>query len=589
LHVNLDELIKTSSVLENAARAEPVKQLWSVLAGVLVALRADGLEASVQLKRLIGQADRQLKRLIDSGETGFANAPPVELLNSLLYYVARAQCDDERIGKLRTAYGLRDMVPGEEQLARAREGLSGPSVKLMHTVAEAIKEDLSAVKDVLDIFVRTGMQDVLQLKPQLDMLKKIGDTLGVLGLEEARNQIQTEAHQLNVIVANNKITDQAALERIAATLLDVEDALDRELVRGVLPGGGDGSVDAESDSTQYRHVTQAVMGECIVNLAKIKEAVSKLVDEPGNVRTLDQIDPQLRGITAGLLMLNKTKAVKVVERIGAMISNRLAPSDEPLRPEHLERLADAIVSVEYYMETVSLGRTDPWYMLENAERCMELLERLPMAQAPRTPEKPPPVPAPVEPAAPPPSVMQVDEGRSDPELVEIFIEEAKEELANIQQCLPAWTENLENSEALISVRRSFHTLKGSGRMVGAQLLGEFSWSIENLLNRLINQTLAPTPGMLEFIVTAAATLPALVEQLEIGIPPKVDVPLLMKRAEAFAESDPHTRPPDAAQTRWPRCLREARCRRHSSGAASRAAGRGGACRARGRSRCAGAG
>ncbi len=32
----------------------------------------------------------------------------------------------------------------------------------------------------------------------------------------------------------------------------------------------------------------------------------------------------------------------------------------------LDRLADAIVSVEYYMETLQAGRTDPWYMLDNA-------------------------------------------------------------------------------------------------------------------------------------------------------------------------------------------------------------------------------
>jgi chemosensory pili system protein ChpA (sensor histidine kinase/response regulator) len=210
----------------------------------------------------------------------------------------------------------------------------------------------------------------------------------------------------------------------------------------------------------------------------------------------------------------------------------------PLKPEHLERLADAIVSVEYYMETVSLGRTDPWYMLENAERCIELLERLPVPQGARAAVEPLPREARPAPVTVPPSVMQADDERSDPELVEIFIEEAKEELANIERCLPAWSENVENSEALISVRRSFHTLKGSGRMVGAQLLGEFAWSIENLLNRLINQTLAQSPGMLEFIAEASGALPALIEQLEIGIPPKVDIPLLMKRAEAFAEGDP---------------------------------------------------
>ena len=68
------------------------------------------------------------------------------------------------------------------QLAAAREALSAPSVKLMETVASAIKEDLARVKDVLDIFVRTGMNNSAELVPQLDLLKKISDTLGVLGL-----------------------------------------------------------------------------------------------------------------------------------------------------------------------------------------------------------------------------------------------------------------------------------------------------------------------------------------------------------------------------------------------------------------------
>ena len=101
----------------------------------------------------------------------------------------------------------------------------------MRTVAQAIKEDLGTVKDALDIFVRTGMQGVDKLGPQLDMLKKIGDTLGVLGLDKARGQIQRETQELAAIVTNGKVLDQGVLEKIAATLLDVEDTLDRELVR----------------------------------------------------------------------------------------------------------------------------------------------------------------------------------------------------------------------------------------------------------------------------------------------------------------------------------------------------------------------
>ncbi|HEX6997314.1 MAG TPA: Hpt domain-containing protein [Gammaproteobacteria bacterium] len=541
---SLDELLRITEQLEQAASTEQVKQLWSVLGGVLIALRSNGLEGTVTLKRLIGQADRQLKRLIDGGESVLVNAPPVDLLNNLLYYVARADSQHERLQAIRDRYGLQDVLPGEQQLEQAREGLAGPSVKLMRTVAEAIKEDLGQVKDALDIFVRTGSEQADQLAPQLEMLKKIGDTLGVLGLERARAQIQQETDALAALVAGNRPGDPALLEKVAATLLDVEDALDRELVRAVLPTDGEESKGEPDEAAQQRHVTQAVMRECIVNLAKVKEAVIQLVEDRSNVRALDQVKPLLRGITAGLLMLSKTKAVRVVERIGRVISTRLVPGVAQPRPEHLERLADAIVSVEYYMETVSAGRSDPWYMLDNAERCLDLLDTLPAP--PQAAEPSPPPRKPAEPAQPP-SVMEVDEERSDPELVELFIEEAKEEIANIGRHLPVWQENLHDTEALIAVRRSFHTLKGSGRMVGAQLIGEFAWSVESLLNRLINQTLEPTPAIVAFIGEAAKAVPQLLEQLEIGLPPKVDVHALMQRAEALAAGDQPPAEAPAAQ------------------------------------------
>jgi chemosensory pili system protein ChpA (sensor histidine kinase/response regulator) len=535
----LDELVRVCTSLERAAGTEAVKQLWNVLAAVLTAIRGGGLEATVVLKRLIGQVDRQLKRLIDGGETALANAPPVELLNSLLYYVARATSADPRIEALRKQYNLGEVLPTDLHLEQARDGLAGPSVKLMRTVAQAIKEDLGTVKDALDIFVRTGMQGADKLSSQLDMLKKIGDTLGVLGLDKARGQIQRETQQLASIVTNGKAPAQNVLEKIAATLLDVEDALDRELVRAVIPGDDAEPPEGVTSETQHRQVTQAVMGECTVNLAKVKEAVIQLVDNPADTRPLEHVKPQLRGITAGLLMLSKTKAVSVVERVGTVIGTRLAAGTK-LKPEYLERLADAIVSVEYYLETVSAGRADPWYMLENADRCLDLLESLPVAKPAATALAPAaaPAPPPKKPDAPPPSVMQVEDGRSDPELVEVFIEEAKEEIASIRRNLPLWAAERANSEALITTRRSFHTLKGSGRMVGAQLIGEFAWSIENLLNKIINQTLEPTPSMVSFVTEASAALPQLLEQLEIGRPPKLDVQLLMKQAEAFADGDP---------------------------------------------------
>ena len=146
------------------------------------------------------------------------------------------------------------------------------------------------------------MQGADKLSPQLDMLKKIGDTLGVLGLDKARGQLQRETQDLASIVTNGKAPAQNVLEKIAATLLDVEDALDRELVRAVIPGDdADPAEGAATSETQHRQVTQAVMGECTVNLAKVEETVIQLVENPADRRPLEHVKPQLRGITAGPL------------------------------------------------------------------------------------------------------------------------------------------------------------------------------------------------------------------------------------------------------------------------------------------------
>ncbi len=546
---NLRELIRVSRELEETASLEPVRQLWFVLTGVLEALKDHGLEASIPLKRLVGQADRQLKRLQDRGEGAFDEAPPVELVNSLLYYAARAKSDSERLVSIRSTYGLGELVPEEEQLASAREGLAGPSAKLMQAVAVAIKEDLGSVKDVLDIYVRTGMENIEDLVPQLDMLKKISDTLGVLGLADARDAIQEQTQSLKTFVDNNRTPESAALEQVAATMLDVEDALDTELVKAAAPGDRDAEA-TESAATQLRQATASVVGECIVNLARIKEAIVALVNHPGDVRMLDQVGPQLRGITAGLMMLGKTRAVAVAERIGTIVSSRLAPGVEPLSAMLTERLADSVVSLEYYLETISAGRRDPWYMLENAERCLDLLDsasRVPDEEELSARVEALEAEAEAEPEAASsatitqhPAVMKSESDRPDPELVEIFIEEAKEEIASLRRHLPAWSENREDFEALTAARRSFHTLKGSGRMVGAEIIAEFAWSVENLLNRIINQTLESSDEIVGFLERAADFLPDLVEQLEIGTEPTADTESLTREAAALADGSSAT-------------------------------------------------
>src|SRR6185312_4375620 len=88
--------------------------------------------------------------------------------------------------------------------------------------------------------------------------------------------------------------------------------------------------------------------------------------------------------------------------------------------------------------------------------------------------------------------------------------------ANINVNLPAWKSNPDDLDALKNVRRSFHTLKGSGRLVGAVALGEFSWKVENMLNRVLDQTIKPDANAQALVDTAVSTLPKLHAGLQGG-------------------------------------------------------------------------
>ncbi len=123
----------------------------------------------------------------------------------------------------------------------------------------------------------------------------------------------------------------------------------------------------------------------------------------------------------------------------------------------------------------------------------------------------------------------------DDEIAEIFIEEAREEHANISRLLPLWQASPEDDESLREIRRSFHTLKGSGRLVGASDLGEFAWAFENMLNRVLDKTVEPVPDMFGLLDKAIDALPTLMELYLTSQKPGQEIFSLMEQAESLSQ------------------------------------------------------
>lgn len=86
-----------------------------------------------------------------------------------------------------------------------------------------------------------------------------------------------------------------------------------------------------------------------------------------------------------------------------------------------------------------------------------------------------PTPAPV--AAPAAAEPQVDD-----DLLDIFLEEAREVIQNGQQAIQALEQRSDDMEQQTTLRRAYHTLKGSSRMVGLNEFGEAAWAMEQLMN-----------------------------------------------------------------------------------------------------------
>lgn len=102
----------------------------------------------------------------------------------------------------------------------------------------------------------------------------------------------------------------------------------------------------------------------------------------------------------------------------------------------------------------------------------------------------------------------------DDEIIEIFVEESGEVLEAINTYLPVWKANTEDQEALTEIRRAFHTLKGSGRLVGAIEAGELAWGVENMLNRLLEKTISVSDDMINIMEQVTSMIPAYVTAFE---------------------------------------------------------------------------
>ncbi|MEN9465533.1 MAG: hypothetical protein RL217_1714, partial [Pseudomonadota bacterium] len=525
-------------------------------------------------RQLLRQLDSLLKEGIELGAVALNRPAPDELIKNLLFYVARTDVQSEAIAQVQEQFHLRQALPTEAELQQEREAFARPDRHTISDVLAVLIEEITAVKDGLDLLVR-GQGDRLAALPELaTSLKHIADTMGMLGLGMPRTVI---LEQLNLITQMQ--SSQASSDGI---LLDVAGAL--LYIEATLSGmQREGNFNAYVKETALSDAQKAVLREARNVLEEVKDAVIAYIANHWATNELLETPAMLHSIEGSLSMIPLPRVAGILAQSASFVKKVIEQQEQVPWPL-LDTFADILSSVEYFLERYNEdARHADKNLLERAEQALLKLkhpvtpvtgdteENLSFAGAENLPsltigqfsntdarvieeeillddntpfddeDETAPAPviaaAPPTPAAPAPlmPVIEADDDLIDEEIIEIFLEEAEEVLEAIQGFWPVFKQDNNDKEALTTVRRSFHTLKGSGRMVKALVVGELAWSIENMFNRVLDNTISLSGNLVALVDHVIEQLPVLIDDFRHKRAPSVATQPLMAYAFALAQ------------------------------------------------------
>ena len=121
-------------------------------------------------------------------------------------------------------------------------------------------------------------------------------------------------------------------------------------------------------------------------------------------------------------------------------------------------------------------------------------------------------------AATAPAAPGAEQIGPDDEMREVFLEEAGEVLAGAQATLAGLVHEPADLERVTTLRRAFHTLKGSSRMVGLREFADAAWACEQVYNDRLVEKRPADPRLLDFTSRALDELGRWTDAIARGLP-----------------------------------------------------------------------
>lgn len=496
---------------------------------------ADGqVESDLYIKQLFGQINLQLRRLAK----GEMDAPEA-MLRDALFFIAAAREPGPQARALRQALGLDGAVPPD--YAERRYG------KLDPQALQEAREALARTKLDWDRIAGEGEPDLDVEHDFNDALARLASASEKLGAPALAQLLRELGRAASDSVQSGR-DDQFGLE-MAAAMLFVENGLDQlrqlpddfsenaEAVGARLLALAAGETPPDAPHWQGELARQIQQGQTVAVLAnevkaglrQIEKLLDDYYDDPGKRQVLGQATPILHQLQGAFAILDQDQAVLAVRHVEEAV-RLLSASEANVTDQHasLHNIAQNIGALGFFADLLAQD-SEAARGRFTFDTDKLLLRELPFEF----------VAAPAE-AAPvdmPAQTAQAADG-VDAELLGIFIAEAQEVLAFVVETLPRAADEPANQEILTQLRRGFHTLKGSSRMVDLEAFAATAAAIERVMNVWLADGRSATADLLALLAHAYAELDAWVAELAAGLLPERDGAALIAAAARVQEGGP---------------------------------------------------
>jgi len=496
------------------------RAFWWIAAGLLDCLFYDGLPPELNAKKLLGRIDLRMKSLAEG-----AAADERATLNEMLYLVASSHAVSETVEQIKHTYALDEYLPEEPPLP---PGETSQVLDQLRALLNSANENWEkcALQDESACAAFTGQAEQLHaLSEQLDR-----NTLQLLC-----RQIHTAATHAGEADYRQRIRADMAL---ALILLDSGIAHYAHLGAGfheqvrligqrLQAPAGEGP-EVQEMVPLYCQMAQREIAPLLAeamsnNLQHVEQELNAFFADAGKRDELSLLVRLLNQVQGALHMMSLGVAAELVGTVKKAVAGYA--DGGAVNPAEMRTMATSISALGGYIHELTYGQEPGSAVLE---------EMLKEATAPR-PEAVPLV-AGAEAVSPAAVAVQMP-APEDHEMLEVFLEEAQEVLGILRTNLDLSQLHPDSIEPLVTIRRGFHTLKGSGRMVGLNDLGEVAWAVERAMNKWLQENKPATPGLLHFIADAEALFHAWVDSLRthsgtlINTTPLVEAAQMLEKGE----------------------------------------------------------